>query len=122
MNENHIPSEQKPAAQKSKNQGGYIFLGALLVLSGVLWLMHNFGMVGPRAFDIIFSWQMLMVVIGAYLIATRNYTAGAIVGGLGVIFIMMNLMDVYVSIGKVILPSAVIAAGAALLITKLGKK
>lgn len=104
------------------NRGGNIFLGAALMATGVLWLLYNFHVMPWCVFDVIFSWQMLLVVIGGYLIASRKYVAGAITGGLGLIFVLTDVFNICIPTGKVILPVVIIAIGLAVILTKLGKK
>ena len=124
MNEN--PAPQQPynnnMGNKPSNNRGYIFLGVLLIAIGALWLFHNFGIIKPRVFDILFSWQMLMVVIGGYLLAVKQYAPGAIVGGLGLVFLLVDAFDIPISFTKVVLPAIVIAIGISMLISRLGKK
>lgn len=123
MNENHIPREpEKRSVPEGTGKGGYVFLGVALILVGLLWLLNNFGFIGPRLFDVVFSWQMLMVVIGGYLLSVKRYPAGAIVGGLGLLFLIVHAFDVHIDFIKVILPSIMIAVGISLLITRTAGK
>ena len=44
-----------------------LFIGIILILAGILWLLNNFGLLSDSAFELIFSWHMLVVLIGTYL-------------------------------------------------------
>ena len=45
-----------------------LFIGIILILAGILWLLNNFGLLSDSAFELIFSWHMLVVLIGTYLL------------------------------------------------------
>ena len=121
LNDNGIPQPQKPQ-KRDTTWGGNLYLGVILILVGVVWLFYNFDMISYRFFDILFSWQMLVVVIGGYLIAVKRYSAGIIIGALGVLFVLMDAFDIHISVSKIVLPAVVIAIGISLLITFLNKK
>ncbi len=103
-------------------RGGNIYIGALFILAGVVWLLYNFHSLPYHIFDVLFSWQMLLTAIGGYLIASRKYVAGVIVGGLGLAFVITDILNIHISAGKVALPAVVIAIGLAIILTKLGRK
>ena len=94
------------------------FIGSVLVVAGVVWLLGNTGVVGPAFFDAVFSWQMLMIVIGGYLLCTRNYVAGGVVAGMGVLFLAADVLDIHISFHRVILPVLLIVAGLAVLLRR----
>lgn len=96
---------------------GKIYVGLLLVLAGVVWLLYNFGVVGPRLFDIVFSWQMLLVVLGGYLLSVGKYASGAILMLVGFVFLVTDLLGIYVSVSRVILPVLLIGIGVVFLLS-----
>ncbi len=122
INDNRVPREPKRGRGDSGNTGGNIFLGAALMATGLFWLLYNFDVLPYCVFDAVFSWQMLLVVIGGYLIASRKYIAGGIVGTLGLVFVIADMFDICISMSKVALPAVIIAIGAAIILTKLGRK
>ncbi len=122
MNENHTPHSPKRRDEKAARIGGNIFLGAALVIVGLVWLLHNFDRLPDDLYRVIFSWQMLMAALGGYLLAVRKYVAGGIIGGLGLLFVIIDLSNIYVPMGKVALPAIVIAIGLAVILTKLVRK
>lgn len=65
---------------------------------------------------------MLLVAAGGYLLAVRRWSAGVIIGGLGVFFVVMDALDISLSFNKIVLPILVMAAGIALIVSRLGKR
>ena len=96
--------------------------GIILVAIGVIWLFYNTGWIGYGLFNALFSWQMLLVAAGGYLLAVRRWSAGVIIGGLGVFFVVMDALDISLSFNKIVLPILVMAAGIALIVSRLGKR
>ncbi len=122
INDNRMPEDNfrnRDRRERDVAMGGHIYLGIMLVLVGVLWLFYNFGWVGYRVWDFLISWQMLLIAIGGYLLAIRKWTAGIIVGALGVLFVLVDMLDVYVNVWKIALPSVIIVLGISLLVSKL---
>ena len=122
INDNRMP-EESPKGRDRRDRdvimGGHIYLGVMLVLVGLLWLFYNLNWIGFRVWDFFISWQMLLVVIGGYLLTVRKWTAGIIVGALGVLFVLVDLLNVYVDVWKVALPAVVIILGISLIVSKL---
>ena len=57
--ENHTASAVHHGMKRKSLVFGLLVLGL-----GVAWLAKNFGIMGDRTWDIIFSWQMLLIAIG----------------------------------------------------------
>lgn len=53
-----------------------IYFGVLLILAGTVWLLHAFGIISHHTFDVLFSWQMVIILIGLYLLALRQLYVG----------------------------------------------
>ncbi len=109
---------QRNAAHAGKSDAARsIYAGSLLMASGIIWLLYNLGVICPEAFNVIFSWQMLLIAIGGFLISQRSWTAGGIVSCVGIVFLVCELCNVEVSFNKIILPVILISAGAAMLLS-----
>lgn len=107
-------------AKPEKNimtNGRSIFLGCLLLAVGVIWLLDNLNVIPECVLDVVLSWQMFLIVIGGFLISARSQVPGMIIAAVGVTFLVIDLLGVYVSLGKVIIPVLLIAAGAIILIS-----
>ena len=117
INDSRLP--EQPHRKGETNIAGNIYLGIILVAIGVIWLFYNTGWIGYGLFNALFSWQMLLVAAGGYLLAVRRWSAGVIIGGLGVFFVVMDALDISLSFNKIVLPILVMAAGIALIVSRL---
>lgn len=66
---------------------------AIFIIVGMILLGKNFGIVDPEWVQVICSWQMLLVVIGMAILFKRQYTAGAILIGIGILFLVPLFVD-----------------------------
>lgn len=110
---------KQPTAPKSNNAARTsVFVGAMLVVLGGLWMMNNLGVIGPRIFDLIFSWQMLLVVLGLYLIVVRNYWIGGSLMAVGTLFLLTDYFHIHIPVVEIFLPAVVIAMGVGLILSR----
>lgn len=116
---NRLP--EQPAKRKDTSLAGNIYLGIILIAIGLLWLAYNFHWINYGVFGFIFSWPMLLVAIGGYLLAVRRRNAGLIIGGLGAVFLILQNINISLSFGKIVLPIVIMAAGIALILSHTGK-
>ena len=96
----------------------HIFIGALLVIIGVVWLLINFECIDEGLRDIMTSWPMLLVLIGGYLLFLKRWIWGSVIFLHGVIFLIARIMQTDIPYGKVVAPVAVILLGLALLLRR----
>ncbi len=96
----------------------HLYLGFALIAVGAVWMLYNFEVIGYRFFDIFFSWEVLLVVIGGYLLTIRRWAAGGIVATVGAFFLLTDLFDICIPFDKMILPGLCILAGLAVILTK----
>lgn len=119
INEN--PEPQQPSASTNKGNmrqiGTKIYFGVILIILGILWLCDNFDLIGSNIWDVIFSWQMLITIIGGFLLSLKQWAWGGIITAIGASLLIIEEFHIDISIGKIILPLCVIAAGLALLFT-----
>lgn len=97
------------------DRGRGLFVGVVFLAAGLLWLLYGLDVVPERFFDALFSWQVLLMVIGGYLLTQRNWIGGGIVAGVGALFFVTDVLDVYVSFGRVVLPLILMVVGVAIL-------
>lgn len=113
-------NEEKKIIDRKK--GSHIFLGGTLILGGILWLFYNYGVLSECFFDFIFSWEMLAIIVGLFLLSVKNWIAGGVTAGVGVVFMITNLLNIYVSFNKLILPLLLVIAGVTVLVELVRKK
>jgi predicted membrane protein len=75
----------------SGSRRGGLFFGLLLVVAGFLFFCFNCGFI-PIAFkQVVFSWQMLLIVIGIYQLCKRRIFWGGLLLVIGLFFIVPRL-------------------------------
>ena len=109
--------------QKKSEDSSYrprmIYFGILLILAGAIWLLNSFGIISRHTLDVLFSWQMLITVIGLYLVVQRQYYWGGITTVVGLCLLIFDLIHFRVSIVNVIFPLVLIMIGVATLLRLL---
>lgn len=60
----------------------------VFIVVGFLFFGRNLGIIDPYWFDILVSWQMLLVVVGLTNLVKRNYWGGLTVMAVGVFFLL----------------------------------
>lgn len=113
---------EQPAKRKETTLAGNIYLGVVLIAIGLLWLFYNFHWITYGLFRFIFSWPMLLVAVGGYLLAVRRRSAGYIIGGLGAVFLILTNINIALPLGKVVLPILTVVAGIAVILSYAGKE
>ncbi|MDR2937090.1 MAG: DUF5668 domain-containing protein [Rikenellaceae bacterium] len=114
VNNNQPALGQKGGIISSRN----IFLGGILILVGVVWLLKNFDVISYRVYDVFFSWEMLLTVIGLYLLTLHRWVAGGIVTVVGAGFLVTNVFGVDIPFEKVIFPLVFVTAGLGVLFSR----
>lgn len=99
-----------------------VYVGTAIFALGTLWLMDNFDLLGARFCHIVFSWQMLAVLIGGYLLVSKRPVTGGIVLAAGILFGLTDLFGLCIPVSEVILPVLVMALGLALFFTPAGRR
>lgn len=68
--------------------------GMIFIAIGVLLLLKNLGAIEPGLYKMLFSWQMLLVVLGVWSICRNKITFGVILAGIGAFFMIPRLAPV----------------------------
>jgi len=119
MQINHSNDEKHHNTQfhaLQRNQS--FFLGGVLIVAGALWLLKNLGVITPRAFDLIFSWPTLLMVIGGYLLSMYQWVWGSIIGGIGLCLLIADIVCIPIPLFKLLLPLLCIGIGVSILFRK----
>ncbi len=87
-------------------------IGALLVLAGMLLIVDHLNLLPFRLRSIIFTWQMLLIVLGLVFMTKRDgRLAGIILLSIGVFFLLPKLTILPVSAGRLFWPALLIFVG-----------
>lgn len=71
------------------NPKSKLILAVILIGAGILLLAHNFHLLSFNIYDVIFSWPMLLIVIGLVQLTKQpNKTFGLILVALGAFFLL----------------------------------
>ena len=93
-----------------------LVFGLLVLGLGVAWLSHNFGIIGDRTWDVIFSWQMLLIAIGIVNVANDSSRGiGWILIAIGGFFLISDYYDLPTSFRHVFWPALLIVIGLVLI-------
>lgn len=104
-----------------KNSRAQLLIGIILVLLGLAVLAEIFDAVPWRMRDIIFSWQMILIVLGVIFISSRDSkSTGYILLAIGAFFILPKFFDVPNYWRSLFWPSLLILAGLLIIFGRTG--
>lgn len=97
--------------ESNKNLGRAI-IGIVLILIGIAFIGRTFDFFPRNIMHLIFSWELILIVIGIIFIATReNKTTGWILLAVGLFFLIPDYVHVPYSIRRLFWPSLLIVIG-----------
>ncbi len=117
MDDDKLRRDEHASVMRSRN----LFLGVTLIVVGVLWMMNNLELLSDSLFDVVFSWQMLLVLIGGYLLALRKWLAGGIVAAVGLCLLLIDQLDWHIPLDKIAVPTILIAVGLSVVFSRSGR-
>jgi predicted membrane protein len=92
----------------------------VIIVAGCLLLLFNVGLLNNEYRHILFSWQMLLIVIGIVsLLSSNNHTPGYVLITIGTIFLLPEIFNFTFSVGHLIVPAILIAIGIILLLKRM---
>ncbi len=74
-----------------KNKGNRASIGLFLIIGGLVLLLGTLGYLPFQITDVLFSWPMILVGIGLFNLAKKEYTAAIILLAVGGFFILPDL-------------------------------
>lgn len=113
IRENNVPERRGRGVE-----GSNLYLGLVLIAAGAVWMLYNLDAVPRGVFHLLFSWEMLLVAVGGYLLSTRRWAAGGVVTAAGVVFLLSRYIGFYIPVSDIILPLVLIALGVAFLVPR----
>jgi predicted membrane protein len=115
LNLNNMETMQQPPVHNGLKRKSLVF-GLIVLGLGLTWLLRNFGAISENAWDIIFSWQMLLIAIGVINISNDSSRGiGWILIAIGGFFMISELYDLPHSFRTVFWPSLLIIIGLVLI-------
>ena len=70
---------------------GKVLVASLFILSGALLFARNMGWITYELFDIVVSWQSLLIILGVYSMTHRHYIGGTVLILVGAYFLVGGL-------------------------------
>ncbi len=83
--------ENQKQKMPRRGRANILVAGLLLIAAGVLLLLNNLGVIEPELYRALFSWQMLLIVLGVWAIGVRNTIGGVILIGVGAYFMVLKM-------------------------------
>lgn len=99
--------------QKFPSHAGYgkVLIASLFILCGILLFARNMGWITHELFDVLVSWQSLLIIIGIYTLAHRHYIGGTLILLTGAYFLIGGLSWLPENSKAMIWPLALILCG-----------
>jgi predicted membrane protein len=96
MNLVNEPNDQPGFEKIRKHRGSdsRIFMGILFVTIGALLILKNLDILSWDLSHILISWPMLLIVIGLFNLNRKAGTAGVILIGVGIFFLIPKIFDI----------------------------
>ncbi len=106
--------QQQPVRQGLKRKS--LVFGLIVLGLGLAWLMRNFGLMSENVWDVIFSWQMLLIAIGVINISNDSSRGvGWVLIAIGGFFLISDLYDLPYNFRQVFWPALLILIGLVLI-------
>lgn len=114
MEKNRMPA--------SSRKSGKFLVAALFIAAGVLLLARNLGWITYQLFDVLVSWQMLLIVLGIYMMAKRAFIRGLVLFAIGAYFLSPHVGWLPVNVNAILLPVILVAIGLAFIFKSGNRK
>ncbi len=97
---------------ESNRNLGRAIIGIVLILIGIAFIGRTFDFFPNKVERFVFSWEMILIVLGVIFISTReNKTTGWILLLIGMIFLLPDIVHVPYPFRRLFWPIALIAVG-----------
>ena len=111
--------EKKEFSSPARRYGKF-FIAFIFITAGVLLLARNLGWITYALFDLLVSWQMLLILLGVYLMLRRQILRGLILVGIGAYLISPHLGWFPAGVHITLFPIILIVIGLAFLFSTNG--
>jgi len=97
---------------ESNRNSGRAIIGILLILIGAAFIGRTFGLFPHKYMHHIFSWKMILIVLGILFLSSReNKTTGWILLLIGLVFLIPDMFYIPYPVGRLFWPVLLIAVG-----------
>ena len=103
--------ETKKCCEHKNHKSKHLVLGIVLVVAGIFFILKNIGLLTPFMSEIIFSWQMLLIVIGLTWLFNHKKTQGLIMMLIGSVYLAPEFFNLPVNFFEIFWPSMLIFGG-----------
>ena len=109
--------------QPHHDTGSRVDLGVILLFFGFLLLGRNLHFLPPRLYVHIFSWEVILMIVGFFLLFTRNNKAlGLIFLLVGAVFLALNRFHLPVDASDLFWPVVLLGLGLLVLLRTAGSR
>lgn len=114
------PNEEKSPKHRPFRKSA---VGIVIIVAGLVLLLSNFELISDSLHHILFSWQMLLIVIGIVsLLSSENHTPGYILIAIGLIFLLPRIFEPVFNVSHLLVPTILIAIGIFLLLKRVPQR
>ena len=96
--------------------------GIVLIIVGIIIILNRFNLIPFRVTDILFSWQMILVIIGSVLLINKKTMAGNILIAIGVFSLIPEIFHVPYEYRKIYWPGLMVIIGIVLVFSSKRKR
>ena len=109
----------KTNIMKTNNKNiGRANLGLLFIAVGITFILYRLDLIPDSISHVVFSWQMLLIGIGAFNLINKKYTPAIILITIGAIFMVPEIIDIDYSIRRLFWPIALVMVGIVLILRR----
>ncbi|MDX9883759.1 MAG: DUF5668 domain-containing protein [Prolixibacteraceae bacterium] len=98
------------------------YFGVILIVIGSFLILEKLDIIPWNVTDILISWQMIIIAIGAISVLGGNRTGGVIMIVVGTFFLLPDLFDIPREVKRIFWPVILVAVGVAMLMKHKGKR
>lgn len=114
-----METDERPIREFRPGNSNRVIIGVILVLAGLFLVIRNAGFFPSYIDNIIFSWPMLLIAIGAVMsIGASEKTAGIIVMAVGGFFLIPRIFSETFHIYNMFWPSIFIIVGIIFIVSR----
>lgn len=122
-NENRRFGENRPfddshPVMKHHHPFKTMLVGIIIVAFGLMIMLRNMGVISPFNWHVIFSWPMLLVVLGIVNLGERKYSWGMLLLAVGGIFLADRYYDLPYNLFSLFWPVVIIIAGLSIIFSR----